>query len=330
MTDERLRVAVVGAGGWGRQHVRAFSAREDVRVVGVAARTLAHAEQRAAGVGARGYDDVDRMLDVERPDLVSVCLPNTAHYAPTLHLLERGVPLLVEKPLAFDLDEGRRLVAEAERRGTFFAINFNHRFATPVRMARAAVDAGELGRLSFATWRFGGEGGTGSGPDGNLIETQCHGFDMLEHLAGPISSVSAEFTQFPDRGHSTVSIALAFASGAVGSLVGSYDTSYAYPETHRLELDGDGGRALVVDTVRRFELARTGETTRRVWEAGYFDDRGRAFEATFDDHLDALIPALRAGGEPPVHARAGLRALELAHAAIRSYATGRRESVPSE
>ena len=54
---------------------------------------------------------------------------------------------------------------------------------------------GRLGDLVFLTWRFGGEGG-GDHPHGNLIETQCHGFDMLEHLAGPITSVSAQ-----DDGH---------------------------------------------------------------------------------------------------------------------------------
>ena len=54
-------------------------------------------------------------------------------------------------------------------------------------MARAAIASGDLGDVVFATWRFGGEAGTSAHPHANLIETQCHGFDMLEHLCGPIA-----------------------------------------------------------------------------------------------------------------------------------------------
>jgi D-arabinose 1-dehydrogenase-like Zn-dependent alcohol dehydrogenase len=81
--------------------------------------------------------------------------------------------------LGFNRDGG---YAEAERRRLFFAINFNHRYARPVRMAREAITTGRLGGLVFATWRFGGEG-TSDHPHANLIETQCHGFDMLDTSA---------------------------------------------------------------------------------------------------------------------------------------------------
>ena len=114
-------------------------------------------------------------------------------------------------------------------------------------MAADAVRAGALGELIFATWRFGGEPGTSAHPHANLIETQCHGLDMLEHLCGPIDSVTAQMTDRTGRGYSTLVAALHFANGAVGSLVGSYDSSYAYPgdpparaERHRRPGPGRG------------------------------------------------------------------------------------------
>ena len=55
--------------------------------------------------------------------------------------------------------------------------------------------ARELGEIVHVTWRFGGEANPGDSPHRNLVETQCHGFDMLEHLAGRISSVMAEMTK---------------------------------------------------------------------------------------------------------------------------------------
>jgi predicted dehydrogenase len=301
-----------------------FSGRPDVDVVAVVARTRARVSARAAELNTRAYTDLAEMLDKEHPDLVSVCLPNEEHFTPTLQLIRAGVALFVEKPLVFDLAEADVLLGEAETRSLFFAINFNHRFAKPVELAASAVSRGELGELTFATWRFGGERGDGEHAYRNLIETQCHGFDMLEHLCGPIESVMTQATDDVGYGHSTMVIALRFSSGAVGSLVGSYDSSYAYPRTHMLELNGTTGRVLVDDTVRRFTHHQAGSETGAVWEAGYFNDADRQFDLTFDQHADAMLAAFRAGRPPPVPAQAGRRALELALCAIRSSETGRR------
>jgi myo-inositol 2-dehydrogenase / D-chiro-inositol 1-dehydrogenase len=326
-TDVRpLRVVIVGAGQWGRQHARVFAGRPDADLRAVAARRQDRAEARAAEWGIRAYTSVTEMIDAETPDLVSVCLPNEDHFDATMQVVEAGVPLLVEKPLAFDLAQADQMLDAAARRNLFFAINFNHRYAEPVRRARAAIGAGDLGEVVFASWRFGGEPGTSHHPDANLIETQCHGLDMLEYLCGPIASVMAQMTS-RDGGHPTVAVSLAFASGAVGTLLGSYQSSYAYPGTHLLEVNGTMARLLIEDTVKRFTFSRSGEETRQVWEAGYFNDADRDFHHTFDKHADALLAALRAGAAPPVHARAGRRALEVAMAVISSFETGQRVPV---
>ncbi|PKQ25455.1 MAG: gfo/Idh/MocA family oxidoreductase [Actinobacteria bacterium HGW-Actinobacteria-4] len=323
-----LKIAVVGTGGWAQQHARIFSRRHDTDLVAIVGRNAERTHERAAAYGARGYTDIDQMLDQAQPDLVTVCLPNEVHYEPTLQLLKRGIPLLVEKPLVFDLTEADALLAEAERQDTFFAINLNHRYAEPVQRAKAAIDAGVLGDIVFATWRFGGEPNFGTSPHANLIETQVHGLDMLEHLCGPIASVMAQMTDMTRPGtYTTLAAALEFANGAVGSLVGSYDSSYTYPGTQLIEVNGTRGRALIEDTVRRLTLSAAGDETHRVWEAGYFNDEARTFEYTFDRHVDAVLDAFRAGEPPPVHARAGRRALVLAKAIIRSYDEGVRVKV---
>lgn len=325
---ERLRVAVVGTGGWGAQHARIFARRRDTELVAIAGRDAGRTAARAAAWGATPFTDLDAMVAGARPDLITVCLPNEGHFEPTLRLIEHGVPLLVEKPLVFDLTEADALLAAAEECGLFFAINLNHRFAEPVQRAKAAIDAGELGELVFATWRFGGEANVGTSPHANLIETQVHGIDMLEHLCGPIASVAAQFADVTLPGtFTTVAVALEFASGAVGTMLGTYDSSYAYPGTQVVEVNGTRGRALVEDTVKRLTLQSVGDETRRVWEAGYFNDEARTFEYTFDRHVDAVLAALRAGHEPPVHARAGKRALEVAWGIIQSFETGERVAV---
>lgn len=322
---ETLKVAVVGTGAWGAQHARIFSRRRDTRLVGIVGRDEARTAARAEAFDTEPFTDIDEMLDKTQPDLVTVCLPNEAHYAPTLHLIRRSVPLLVEKPLVFDLTEADTLLEEAAQRDLFFAINLNHRYAEPVVRAKAAIERGEVGDIVFATWRFGGEPNFGTSPHANLIETQVHGLDMLEHLCGPISSVMAQMTDMTRAGtYTTLAVAVEFASGAVGSLVGSYDSSYAYPGTQLIEINGTTGRLLIEDTVKRLTLSTAGDETRRVWEAGYFNDEARTFEYTFDRHVDKVLEALRAGKQPPVHAREGRRALALATAIIDSHARGVR------
>ncbi|MZQ86259.1 gfo/Idh/MocA family oxidoreductase [Paenibacillus sp. 5J-6] len=338
-TQGKLKVALVGAGGstngkglssgfntpssWGLQHARIFSTRPDVDFCAIVGRDPEKTQRKAFEYGTRSYTSISEMLEKETPDLVSLCLPNQEHFKTTLEVIQAGFPLLIEKPLVFDLKEADLLLNEAEKRNVFFAINFNHRFAKPVQLSFDAIKNGRLGNLNFATWRFGGEGASHH-PHANLIETQCHGIDMLEYLCGPIASVMAEMTDQTGGGFRTLSLALKFTSGAVGSLLGTYDSSYAYPDTHRVELDGTQGRIVIHDTVKRYTFHGLGNELGESWEAGYFNDEDRDFHRTFDNHIEKLLQALREGEQPPVGARAGYRALLVADAAIRSYQSGSR------
>ena len=326
----KIKAVLIGAGGWGLQHARILSQRPDVEFRAIAGRTPDKTAKRATRFGVRAYTNITEMLEKEKPDLAFLSLPNEGHFQPTLDVIRAGVPLFVEKPLTFDLKEADQLLQEAEDRKLFFGINFNHHYARPVALAHQAIQQGRLGDLTFATWRFGGEGGT-SHPFNNLIETQCHAFDMLEFLAGPIDSVMAQMTDKTHKGtYRTLALALHFANGAVGSLVGSYDSSYAYPDTHRVEINGTKGRIVIEDTVKRYTFNAAGSETAEIWQAGYFNDRDREFYLTFDLHMDAVLEAFKAGRQPPVHARAGRRALQLAFAAIESFSSGKRIAVPAD
>ena len=327
MSETRpIKVALIGAGGWGRQHARILSTRSDVNFCAIVGQTEVKTRTRAEEFGVRSYLDITTMLEKEQPDLVDLCLPNQRHFEATLQVIEAGFPVFVEKPLAFELGDADTLLNAAAKRSLFLANNFNHRYARPVQMAHQAIEAGRLGEITFATWRFGGEGASNH-LHANLIETQCHGFDMLEFLCGPLASVMAQMTDKTGGGYRTLALALRFANDAVGTLLGSYDTSYAYPSTHLVEINGSKGRVLIEDTVRRYTLHTVGSETGEVWQAGYFNDRDREFHYTFDRHMDALLQAFKDGKEPPIHAEAGRRALMLAHAAIQSFETGKRMSV---
>ena len=324
MSAKKIKVCLVGAGQWGWQHARVFSQRPDVVLCAVAGRRPDKTRTRADEFGIRAYTDVPEMLAKEKPDFVSLSLPNMEHFQATMQVIQAGLPLLVEKPFVFDLNEADQLLAEAEKHGLFFAINFNHRYAKAIRLVHEAISQSRLGEIIHALWRFGGEANISSHPHANLIETQCHGFDQLEYLCGPIQSVMAEMTAKTGGGYRTMTMTLRFKSGAVGSMTGTYDSSYAYQDTHLLEINGTKGRIVVNDTVKRFSFQAVGNETAEVWQAGYFNDYDREFHRTFDLHLDAILTAFKKGEPPPVHARAGQRALQLAWAAIESFESGKR------
>lgn len=324
--SDKLKIALVGTGGWAREHCRILQARPDVDFCAVVGRNAERTAARAAEYDTTSYTDIQTMIGQERPDLVCICLPNQHHFDATMQVIEARVPLIVEKPLVFEMKQADALLAAAAERNLFFAINFNHRYAKPLQLAKVAIADSRVGDIVFATWRFGGEGSSDH-PHANLIETQCHAFDQLEWLCGPITSIMAQMTDMTNKGFSTLALSLQFANGAVGSLVGTYDSSYAYRDTQRIEVNGTKGRVLIEDTVRRFQFQAAGDETAQVWESGYFNDIEREFHRTFDRHMDDILAAFRAGEQPPIHASRGKRALQLAIASIESHETGRRVSV---
>ena len=327
---EKLRVAVVGAGGWGYQHAQAYSSRQDTELAAVAGRTLERTKARADQFHVPYYLDIGEMLRAEKPDLVSVCLPAQGNFEATMQVIEAGFPLLSEKPIAYQLPEARALIDAAKKRNLFYAIDFNQRYSVPCLKAKRAIEGGLLGKPVFALWRFGHGWGSPelSHPFLNIIEAQCHGFDMLEHMFGPISALSAEMTDNGGRkGYATFALSLSFENGAVASFLATLDANEHNRNSQYIELGGTAGRVLIEDNVQSYTFQATDSDTAETWRAGFFSDDQRSFGHNLDRHLDALIPALRAGKEPPVPAEKGLRALELAYAAIRSFQEGVRVRV---
>lgn len=328
--ENKLRVAIVGAGGWGYQHARAFAAREDVELVGIYGRTPERTARRAAQFHVPWYTDLDEMLRTQKPDFVSVCLPAQHTFETTMKVIEAGIPLLVEKPLAYRPEEAERLVAAAEEKALFFAIDFEQRYSIPCLKAKEAIDAGRLGTLVFAHWRFGHGWGSAlmDHPHTNLIEAQCHGINMLEYLCGPIRSVMAEMTGNGGRNsYSTFTMSLRFENGAVGSFLATMDANEHNRLSQVIEIGGVDGRILIEDNVQRYTFQSTVSDMAETWSAGFFQDDHRSFSKSVDRHIEHMLQAFRAGEHPPVPATEGLRALKIAYAAIESFETGRRVDI---
>ena len=239
------------------------------------------------------------MLERARPDLVTTSLPNEGHFEPTLDADPPRRAAAGREAAGVQRRRGRAADRRGRgRRDLFFAINFNHRYAEAVQRAHAAIEAGELGELVHVTWRFGGEANPGQSPHRNLFETQCHGFDMLEHLAGPISSVMAQMTNKTDAGASTTrwSIAVAFSQPRGREPARQLRHLLRLPR-HAVHRDQRHARARADPRhgAGARSSPRAGEETHQVWRPGYFNDLGRTFTHTFDRHVEDILAALRAG-----------------------------------
>ena len=323
---KKIKVALIGTGNWSLQHCRVLTQHSQVEFCGILGRNKERTKRRAKLFDVPYYLDLKELIKNQKPDLINISLPNEHHFNMTMQVIKSSCHLFVEKPLVFKMQEAKKLLAEAKKRKLFFGINFNWRYSTPVSKAIKTIKENKLGDINFITWRFGGTGGGGD-PFGNIIETQCHGFDMLEYLNGPIKSVHSFMTNKTNNGFSTFVVSMKFKNKSVGSLVGSYDTSYAYPNTHYLEINGSKGRILIEDQVRKYSFNKKDNETAEVWQSGFFNDYERDFHRTFDVHFNEVIKNFINNKEPPVHAKVGKRALELALSSIESYKKGERVNI---
>jgi predicted dehydrogenase len=137
-TPQKLRVAVVGVGHLGRHHARILSSLPDVDLVGVADRDRARAAEIAGASGTRATAEFTDFLG--SVDAVTVAVPTEGHLEVARPFLERGVAVLVEKPLARSLEEADAIIAAAARSGATLAVGHTERHNPAVRAARVFID----------------------------------------------------------------------------------------------------------------------------------------------------------------------------------------------
>jgi predicted dehydrogenase len=223
----RIRIAVVGAGAIGLRHcgyARTLAALDLVGAADPSPAAAAALRERAV----THFDDHVQLLDRVRPDAVVVATPNALHERVAIDCIERGVPVLIEKPIAPTLAAARRIAAAARSHRVPVLVGHHRRFNPLLRAARQCIDSGALGRLVAVNaidlrrkpdayyaqaWRRE----PGGGP---LLINGIHDVDCLRHLCGDIVSVTALASR-EARGFAvedTAIVGLVFANGAIGTL----------------------------------------------------------------------------------------------------------------
>lgn len=148
-----IKVAVIGVGSMGKNHARVYSELTDAQLVAVVDADEKIAHSIAYQYNTRAYSDYRMMLEQERPQAVSVVVPTALHEEVATAVLEAGVHVLVEKPIAATLVEGRNLIEKARATGMQLMVGHIVRFNPAVRALKQKLEAGELGRIFQITCR---------------------------------------------------------------------------------------------------------------------------------------------------------------------------------
>jgi UDP-N-acetylglucosamine 3-dehydrogenase len=298
-----LRAAVIGLGAMGANHARVYADVPGVELAAVVDTDARRVEAATRGRTARGYGDVARMLAEERPDLASVAVPTRAHAEVAAALIERGVPVLVEKPLAATIAEGERLRDMAAAAGVVLTAGHVERFNPAVVELKRRLQAGELGRVFQVHARRVGPFPERVRDVGVVLDLAPHDIDVMRFLLeSEVVRVQAETEQRIATEHEDMLAGLLrFENGVVGVLDGMFVVDYLarelrfYENAHVASQPGDWaarhlkgvseGAAMVLPVEKR-------EPLRLEIEAFVAAVRGEAPVAvTPDDALAAMAAA---------------------------------------
>lgn len=142
---KKIKVGVIGTGVMGKSHVRVYSEMDNVDLLCICDKDRASADYTAKKHGIRAFYDyqkIDACLDA-----VSICVPTVSHKETAMHFIQKGIPVLVEKPIAASVAEAKELISEAEKHDVNIMVGHVERFNPVVQEVKKRIEKKELGRI---------------------------------------------------------------------------------------------------------------------------------------------------------------------------------------
>jgi len=259
--SNKLKTALVGLGKVADLHATALKKLKESHFTAVCSSKQEKADTFAAKYKVKAYTDVYDMVVKEKIDVVIICTPHPYHRKPTMEAIEGGSNVLIEKPFASSLDDCDAMLEAAKKNGKQIGVICQRRWYSPVLRAKAAIEAGKIGRPVFGTvnmlgwrdekyynsdpWRgtWDGEGG------GVLVNQAPHQLDLLQWFMGEIdelygvwSNLNHPYIEVED----TANAIIKFKSGAVANIIVSNSQKPGiYGKVH---VHGENGASVGVQT----------------------------------------------------------------------------------
>jgi Predicted dehydrogenases and related proteins len=316
-----LRLGLVGLGSMGRNHLRVISNHPETTLAAVADPDPAALEAAADTPETARFADPLEMIRQSDLDGVVIAAPTTAHMPLALAAIDRGIGVLVEKPLAATVDDGLTIVAAARKRNVRVQIGHVERYNPAVLEMGRLLRAGWLSTIYAITSRRAGPFPARIRDVGVTVDLGTHDVDILCWIAGerPVR-VYAETAQRLHATHEDLTFGLMhFPSGATGFL----DVDWLTPAKRRsLVAVGEEGMFELDYLTQRLTFTRS-NVERPLMIAGYATTfTGDVAEIPINSieplraQLDEFVRVLRTGERPYVDAEDGLWAVAIANALL--------------
>jgi len=326
-SDAQVRFGLVGAGAIAQAYVQAFGRTPRARLAAVADCRLEAAQALADGAGCVAFATVDAMLEELELDAALVCTPPSTHPDVCCQLIEAGVAVLCEKPLAIDSASARRMISAADSRGVVFTMASKFRYVTDVARAKSFIASGLIGEVVLfenvftgrvdMTQRWNSDRKISGG--GVLIDNGTHSVDLTRYVLGGLAEVQAM------EGHrlqgleveDTAKMFVRSRGGVLGSIDLSWSVSKELP--YFVAVYGSTGAILV--GWRESKFRRAGDQDWTVFGQGY--DKVDAFKR----QIENFAGAVRGDESLVVTPEDGLASVQVIEAAYRSLTRGGWEPV---
>lgn len=321
-----LKTAVIGVGSMGRNHARLYAEFPDVEFVAVADTDDDLAQAVAHKYGVKSYSNYIELLEKEQPVALSIAVPTSMHEEVAIAALHSGADVLIEKPIASTVEEGKHLIQVAENLDRRLMVGHVVRFNPAIRALKKKLQAGELGRIFQIACRRVGPFPARIRDVGVAVDLAPHDIDVMRYLAGESPDrVYAETERRIHTEHEDLVLGLLhFPGGITGALEVNWLTPSKVREIFVL---GERGMFRVDNLSQDLFFYENADTDRKLWPTQrniMGVSEGRMVRFPLDRYeplraeLEAFLSAIRNNEPMPISGEDGLEALRIAQALVAS------------
>jgi len=309
---KKLGVAVIGTGFWGRNHARVFKELEETELLAVCDINAERAKNVAKQFGVRAYTSMGKLLKNKDIEAVSNCVWSLNLAKETLKALKAGKHVLVEKPMATNVKQAEKLLETAEEEGLHLSVGFLMRFIPGIQHMKNAIEDKTIGNLVCATAKRVSEWPERIGDVGVVKDTAIHDIDIIRYFFGeePIAVYAKTGSMKHKKFEDYAQIMLTFEGGKSAFIESNWLTPY---KTRTLVVTGSKA-IMKLDYITQ-EL--TIEDAKKTIQPRY------PWQEPLKLELQHFANCILKKEKPLITGTDGLKALQIAEAALKSSATGR-------
>jgi UDP-N-acetyl-2-amino-2-deoxyglucuronate dehydrogenase len=343
ITGRKIRIAIVGCGRIAKNHFASIDQHSDeLELIAVCDSDPAIVKEWADKYKVPAYQDLEAMLESEKPDVVALCTPSGVHPDQAVIAAKHTVHVMTEKPMATRWNDGIRMVKACDEAGVRLFVVKQNRRNTTLQLLKRAVTEKRFGKIHLVhlnvfwtrpqsyydqgngwrgTWEFDG---------GAFMNQASHYVDLLDWLIGPVEKVQAMMSTSRDiEVEDTGVLNVKWRNGALGSMC---VTMLTYPQNLEgsITILGEKGTVRVggvaVNDIQLWQFDEAKDYDYQIKEANYQTTSVYGFGHPI--YYKNVIDVLRGNAEPETDGREGLKSLELLIAAYLSARDGTTVSLP--